>query len=448
MNPETHFIPESHFTTLCERLFGELQNGEVLSAGTGGETSQFIRFNQAKVRQTGKAADHYVVLSLMHQQRQAQGGIPLQGELDADWPELHQLLQKLREEVQQLPEDPYLILPQNTGSSQERHSGRLLATDAVVPALLPAMQGLDLSGIWASGFLCQGSANSEGQTHWFETETFCLDYSVITPNEKMVKTTFAGTEWDQAAYEAQIQQSREQLKVMERPPKRLEPGNYRTCFAPAAVKEFLSLFSWGAIGEASIQQGASALGKMRNEGQVLSPLFQLSEDFRNGTVPRFNHHGEMAPEYLPLIVAGRLENTLISSRTAKEYDLPSNFATDYEGLRSPVILAGQLPEEQTLSALDTGLYLSNLHYLNWSDRMGGRITGMTRYACFWVEHGEIVAPIENMRFDDSLYRIFGDQLEAVTNKSHFLPEVDTYDGRQFGGSYCPSLLVKEFTLTL
>ena len=31
----------------------------------------------------------------------------------------------------------------------------------------------------------------------------------------------------------------------------------------------------------------------------------------------------------------------------------------------------------------------NLHYLNWSDNIGGRITGMTRYACFWVENGEI-----------------------------------------------------------
>ena len=52
-----------------------------------------------------------------------------------------------------------------------------------------------------------------------------------------------------------------------------------------------------------------------------------------------------------------------------------------------------------MKKIDTGLYLGNLHYLNWSDNIGGRITGMTRYACFWVEDGEIVAPIENMRFE-------------------------------------------------
>ena len=28
---------------------------------------------------------------------------------------------------------------------------------------------------------------------------------------------------------------------------------------------------------------------------------------------------------------------------------------------------------------------------------------MTRYACFWVEGGEVVGPIKDMRWDESLY---------------------------------------------
>ena len=42
---------------------------------------------------------------------------------------------------------------------------------------------------------------------------------------------------------------------------------------------------------------------------------------------------------------------------------------------------------------------------------------MTRYACFWVEDGEIISPIDDMRFDDTIYNFFGDKLEAVTSKS-------------------------------
>ena len=104
--------------------------------------------------------------------------------------------------------------------------------------------------------------------------------------------------------------------------------------------------------------------------------------------------------------------------------------------------------ENILNKLDKGIYLSNLHYLNWSDRLGGRITGMTRYACFYVEGGEIIAPIENMRFDDTIYNVFGDKLESLTDTNQLVPNVGTYDGRNFGGVYSPGVLLSEFDLTL
>ena len=67
------------------------------------------------------------------------------------------------------------------------------------------MQGVDLTGIWASGSIYTGAANSLGQNHWFETETFSLDYSLITSNQRMVKDCFAGTIWNQDEYEKYIE---------------------------------------------------------------------------------------------------------------------------------------------------------------------------------------------------------------------------------------------------
>ncbi len=155
----------------------------------------------------------------------------------------------------------------------------------------------------------------------------------------------------------------------------------------------------------------------------------------------------MAPE-LPLIEQGILVNTLVNSRTAKEYGAIANGANSAETLRAPEISPGNLIQEQILQTLDTGLYISNLHYLNWSDRPTGRITGMTRYACFWVENGEIVAPIANLRFDESLYRFWGENLVNFTNFQDFIPEVGTYESRQLGGSLVPGMLVEDFTYTL
>ena len=109
---------------------------------------------------------------------------------------------------------------------------------------------------------------------------------------------------------------------------------------------------------------------------------------------------------------------------------------------------GNIKHDEVLKELDKGLYLSNIHYLNWSDNPGGRITGLTRYACFWVEQGEIVAPIDTMRFDDSFYRFFGDQLMEVENKLTVIPDTSTYGKRSLGAITCPGILVNSFALTL
>ncbi|NJN88165.1 MAG: TldD/PmbA family protein, partial [Leptolyngbyaceae cyanobacterium SL_7_1] len=132
----------------------------------------------------------------------------------------------------------------------------------------------------------------------------------------------------------------------------------------------------------------------------------------------------------------------------KEYNAVANGASREEMLRSPEVERGTLAATDVLKALDTGLYVSNLHYLNWSDRPTGRMTGMTRYACFWVEQGEIVAPIENLRFDESLYRYFGDKLVNLTDFQEFIPNVETYDHRELGGVWAPGILVDDFTYTL
>ena len=35
----------------------------------------------------------------------------------------------------------------------------------------------------------RGNSNSLGQEHWFETESFSLDYSLVATNHQMVKGT-------------------------------------------------------------------------------------------------------------------------------------------------------------------------------------------------------------------------------------------------------------------
>jgi len=439
---------EVSFNRLIETLLIKKAENEQFTVKLSSERSQFTRFNHAKVRQTGCVADGWIELTLMADQRSSVRQFPFTGNWELDWQLAYSALQELRDELILLPIDPYLVLPSGTNTSREVHSGNLLAEEAVVSSVLEQVNELDFTGIYAGGIVIKGYGDSSGQKHWFATDSFTLDYSLFSASGQAVKGTFAGSDWNKSAYIAKISEAKKQLELLARPCKELPRGQYKTYFAPAAVADLLVMLSWGAISEADIQQGNSALAALSRQEKQLSPVFSLKENFQRGLVPRFNELGEMAAPELPVIEKGLLVNTLVNSRTAKEYQKTANGANGSETLRAPEISPGNLVFEQILPRLDTGLYLSNLHYLNWSDRQTGRITGMTRYACFWVENGEIIAPIENLRFDESLYRFWGENLVDLTNFQEFIPEVGTYDSRQLGGSLVPGMLVENFTYTL
>ncbi|WP_069790535.1 metallopeptidase TldD-related protein [Cyanobacterium sp. IPPAS B-1200] len=439
---------ETSFDYLCTALIGQLANDQYLVFELTAENTHFVRFNNAKVRQTGIVVDGLVSIKMIAQGRIAYVDFPLTGDKEIDLSVAQESFDYLRAEIFELPPDPYIVLPSNQGSSYEVYEGNLLHPDEAVNHILPVVQGLDFTGLYASGSLIRANYNSLGQKHWFATESFFVDYSLINTRDKAIKGCYSGRSWDDELFRKHIEEERVLLQRLDLPIHEVLPNSYGTYLAPAAVADLLHMFSWGAIGEASIRQGGSFLSAMRDKGKSLSSMFSLQENFAGGSVPRFNNFGEISPLCLPLFQGGKLVNTLINSRTAKEYGLRENGANGGETLRSPEILAGNLKSENILSAIGTGLYISNLHYLNWSDRPSGRVTGMTRYGCFWVENGKIVATIKDLRFDDFMSQIFGDNLVDLTDFQEFIPNIGTYGNRSLGGSLLPGILLKAFTFTL
>ncbi|MEL6137641.1 MAG: metallopeptidase TldD-related protein [Cyanobacteria bacterium J06628_6] len=439
---------EAVFDRLVGAIANQLAAYESFRLTLTGEDSQFTRFNRARVRQTGRVQDAQLRLTLMTATRTAYSELPFTQDFETDWAHLKAALAHLQQALPTLPEDPYIVLPAGSAQSRETYTGELLASGDLAQTLLQPVQGTDFTGIYAGGLSYRGYADSAGQRHWFETTAYTLDYSLFDAQGRAVKGTVAGQQWNPSDYLDKVAATKAQQALMARPTRTLPKGQYRTYLAPAAIAEILMMFSWGGVSEAELQQGNSAFGLLQRQESALSSQFSLMENFQRGGVPRFNSLGEVAPTQLPVIAQGQLVNSLVSSRSAKEYGNPSNFADLDESLRAPELMVGRLSADDILSQLGTGLYLSNLHNLNWSDHPNGRITGMTRYACFWVEGGELVAPISDLRFDDSLYRFFGPQLVELTAFQDFIPNVDSYDRRGLGGIWTPGALVEGFTYTL
>jgi predicted Zn-dependent protease len=318
----------------------------------------------------------------------------------------------------------------------------------VIDAVLAAGRGLDLVGFHASGPIWKGFASTLGVRHWHAVESFSFGWCLYHGRDKAVKTSYAGSEWKSEAFDAKMRFAREQLARLGEKPRELAPGPYRAYLAPAAVTEILGMLSWAGFGLKSRNTKQSALIRMADQDARLSPLVTIRENTREGIASGFQGEGFVRPPEVPLIDAGRLAAPLVSPRSARQYGVQTNGANANETPESLDLAPGSLAEAEALKTLDTGIYVGNLWYLNFSDRSACRLTGMTRFASFWVEDGRIRAPLNVMRFDDTAYRILGGNLEALTRERDLVPDTDTYGERSTLSVRTPGALLREFVLTL
>jgi predicted Zn-dependent protease len=437
----------THFDAVANHVLGQLTGDEAITLNLSAEDTLYVRFNANRVRQNTDVQQMGLSLQLQSMERTVKQSCTLSGKLQPDCALLSAILQACRAEVAVLDVDPNQVPIVNHGSSDEEFPGALAPPQGVVSAILDPAQGCDLAGLYAGGVVIRANRNSAGQSHWFATESFFLDYSLYD-GPKAAKGSYAGARWDAQAWAANLAHTRDLLDKLERPTVNVKPGQYRTYLAPRAFADVLGMLGWNALSAAAWKQGRSPFKKLVEGEARFSPLLSFSENFALALTPRFNSQGEVSESLLPLMQAGELHTLLISSRTAKEYGLSGNAADEGEAPRSLDVACGTLAERDILKAIGTGLYLSNVHYLNWSDPVSARVTGMTRYACFWVENGEIVGPINDLRWDESLYDALGSKLLALTDWADIDPACDTYYTRALGGSRVPGALVEGWTFTL
>ena len=441
------------YNTICSQVYSTLQEGENLTIYMEGENSQYFRFNDSKIRQTGIIEDYNVTLSLYHGKKSLQATTTVSSDVDYSVKNLISEIDGLREPLSLIPENNFTVFPDKFDSTEVYRDGNLPDREEILDSLMGVIDKDNLTGVWTSGKIFRASSTSKGTQHWFEKDSFIFDFSLIDAKENMVKILYPGSDWNKDDFMSAFDDASKRLQLMNKPKLELKPGKYRVWFEPHAVADFVDMLNWNGVSEASLRNGSSCLLRMRKDNVKLSEKFSLDESFDRKSTASFNSRSEVSGN-VSLIKRGMMENTLINSKTALEYGLTSNYAEDVnswgmgEYLRAPFMHGGDIKLDDRLEKLGTGIFISNIHYLNWSDNLGGRITGLTRYACYWVEDGKMVAPIKTMRFDDSFYNFFGDNLEAVGETVLSRPVIETYDGRNPGETTCPGILVNDFELTL
>ncbi len=444
-----NFHEELHrfFQKYSEEMFQLLKPDEHMSLTLQAEQSQFARWNHGKIRQLSQVTQLQIIALLKVQQKTSKVLFSWTLGEEENKQRCFKVMAELRKNLEWLPEDLAWVPFKNAGKESFYDRRPILPLENLSQCLRFGSQN-DIVGIAVQGPVVRGSINSLGQDMWYSVDQSYFDYSIFHPSQKAVKDFIAldNTSMDTVVH--RIENQIQQLSMFDRPLRKIPRGSYKAYLAPGAIQEITDKFQWNGLSQRAVQQKQSAFCKLTDGMTCFHPSFHLRENFDLGLNARFNSLGEIPKSQVPIIQNGKLVQWLTSSVSAQEYGVLSNQADLMESFRSLEILPGTLREENILPTLEQGLYLSRLHYLNFSDLANARITGMSRYACFWVEDGQLVAPIEDARFDVSLYDLFGKNLLQITNFQEKFFSTWTYDERVLGGCFVPGVLVQDFPITM
>ncbi|HET6715223.1 MAG TPA: TldD/PmbA family protein [Actinomycetota bacterium] len=287
-----------------------------------------------------------------------------------------------------------------------------------------------------------GLANSEGQFCWAPSTLASLTTVVSGPDGGSgFAEVFAGSTGPIDA--GAIGRTANEKAVGSASPRALDAGTYTVVLEPAATATLVGFLAWvGFAGRAYIEGRSCFDGK---EGrQVAAPSVSIWDD---GTDPRtlgvpFDFEGT-PKQRVDLVGDGVFRGVVYDRRTGKEAGRPSTG----HGLPSPnpegpfplhlFMGTGDATVEEMVRSTERGLLVTRFHYSNIVNPMESSITGMTRDGTFLIEHGEVVGPVRNLRFTQSILGALS-SVSMVGREAHLASEFF------FSASRVPALKVDEF----
>jgi len=223
--------------------------------------------------------------------------------------------------------------------------------------------------------------------------------------------------------------------------KEIEPGEYSVILEPRAVADLIIFLTQLAFGGLAYEEGRSFLSGKLGE-KVFSEEMNLSDNVYHPLSQGLPFDLEGMPRReIVLIENGIARNVVHSRKTAKRacvettgHALPEPNTTGPIPL-NPVLSPGKASLEEMITTTDRGVLVTQFHYTNVINPMELTLTGMTRNGTFVIEKGQIAYPIRNMRFTDSLVRIFN-QIDSIGKE---LVRIEGFFG---GSAVVPALKIE------
>ena len=307
-----------------------------------------------------------------------------------------------------------------------------------------AQEGMEAAGIVSNGVHLTGISNNMGM----------FLYHPYT--ESNFSVTVAGDDvsgWA-AAHERNVDDIDFSAKIASaidicrrsKNPEECKPGEYTVILPPAAVTDFLMFLSWLGFTPVGYHEGTSPLSGKIGE-KIFGDNITIVDDFSHPLSSGMPFDFEGSPRRQVMLVEnGIMKNVVYDRKTAKMFGK----VTTGHALPQPnslgafplnlIVKGGDSSLEKMIAETENGILVTHLHYINVVKPSDLMLTGMTRDGVFVIKDGKLSHPVRNMRFTDSIFRIFNN----VTDVSQKLEQDEAFFG---GSSVAPAMKVNGFNFT-
>jgi predicted Zn-dependent protease len=318
-----------------------------------------------------------------------------------------------------------------------------------VAAICRAAQaaGANAAGAYSTTHTESAIANSRGL--WAYHPGTSVDLTLVVAKD--TGSGYAhGTHWrlDRVETERLGQEAvAKAVLAAQRPTQSLPTGEYTVILEPYAVADLLEQLAACGLGALAVQEGRSwmngRLGKT-----IFSPQLSLWDDGYDlaGEPEPFDCEG-VSKQRVDLIKAGQPVAPVYDTHTAARE--PGRTSTghaqpideDWDGPApaNMVMATGDARLEDLIASTPRGVYVTRFWYVNALAERNCLLTGTTRDGTFLIENGVLAAPVQNLRFTQSLLSAFK-RITAVGNTAR--PIAGFYGSHQV-----PALKVDGFRFT-
>lgn len=315
---------------------------------------------------------------------------------------------------------------------------------------LPAReQGLNASGAFATRTFEYAVGNSLGLLAYYPTTLADLRTVIMSDTGSGYA---AAASLDVADIDAESLGKEAIHKALRsRNPRQIPPDEYTVILEEPAVNALIAYLAYMGFSARAVQEGRSFMCDRFGE-QVAAEDIGICDDGldpRNLPMP-FDFEG-VPKKRVDFISQGVVGGPVYDSYTAgrEEGKESTGHALPAPSTLSPfpwniAMMEGTATKEEMLASTKKGLWVTRVHYVRPVHPLRTIVTGMTRDGTFLIQDGDLVAPVKNLRFTQSILEALA-EVEMIGR--------DTKMGREafmenfIGGIRVPALKIRRFTFT-